>query len=330
MASSGLSRRHLAALAALWLLAGPAAAQTYPSRPIKLIVPFSAGTSSDIGARRLGQGLEKILGQPVIVENVTGAGGITGIQRVATAEPDGYTLGIGTVGTHAINMGVYKTLPYHPIRSFEPITRFITFPNVLVVNPSIEARSLAELVALARKRSAAGKPLSYASGGSGTTAHLGGEQFKQAAGVELVHVPYRGAAAGIPDLLGGRVDIMFGNISVVFEQVNSGGLRPIANTGTSRSALMPDTPSVAEAGMQQLELSNWLGLFAPTGTPRPVTDSLRAAVHTVVADPAVKAAFAQEGTDIVHDASAEDFTRFIESEITKWVGVAKAADIAPQ
>lgn len=320
----------LATLAAIGIPTVAAQAQAYPARPIKLIVPFSAGTSSDIGARRLGQGLEKALGAPVIVENVVGAGGINGMQRVASAAPDGYTLGIGTVGTHAINLGVYKALPYHPLRSFEPITRFITFPNVLVVHPSLDVRDMPGLVALARQRSREGRPLSYASGGSGTTAHLGGEQFRQAVSADVVHVPYRGAAAAIPDLLGGRIDMMFGNISVVFEQVRAESLRPLANTGAARSELMPTVPSVGEIGMPQLELSNWLGLFAPAGTPREITDRLRDAVRATLADPALKAAFAQEGTDLVQDASAADFTRFIEAEMEKWTGVTRTAGIAPQ
>ncbi|TDR92881.1 Bug family tripartite tricarboxylate transporter substrate binding protein [Enterovirga rhinocerotis] len=320
----------LAALAAIWLPADAAHGQAFPTRPIKLVVPFSPGTSSDIGARRLGQGLETVLGVPVIVENVVGAGGINGMQRVASAPADGYTLGIGTVGTHAINLGVYKALPYHPIRSFEPVTRFITFPNVVVVHPALDVRDMAGLVALARRRGAEGRPLSYASGGSGTTAHLGGEQLKQAAGVDLVHVPYRGAAAAMPDLLSGRVDMMFGNISVVFEQVRAGSLRALANTGTARSDLMPQIPAVGEVGMKQLELSNWLGVFAPAGTPAEITGRLRSAVHRTLAVPALKAAFAQEGTDLVEDDSAAAFTRFIEAEMDKWTGVTRAAGIAPQ
>jgi tripartite-type tricarboxylate transporter receptor subunit TctC len=311
-------------------VAVPAHADPYPSRPVKIVVPFSAGTTSDVGARRLAQGMERILKQPFVVENVGGSGGINGTQRVANAEADGYTLLVGTIGTHGINLGVYRSLPYDPLRSFEPISRFISYPNILVVNPSLEARTLSDLIRLARERSAAGKPLNYASGGAGTSSHIGGEQLKQVVGAELVHVPYRGVAAAVPDLLSGRVDMLLGSPSVVSEFVKAGSLRALANSGSSRSSLLPEVATVSELGFPQLELSGWNGLFAPAGTNPEITDRLRATLHTVLGQSDVQAAFAQEGTDIVQDANEAEFTQFIESEIGKWVSVAKTAGITAQ
>jgi tripartite-type tricarboxylate transporter receptor subunit TctC len=312
------------------VVAVPAHADPYPNRPVKIVVPFSAGTTSDVGARRLAQGMEKILKQPFVVENVGGSGGINGTQRVANAEPDGYTLLVGTIGTHGINLGVYRSLPYDPLRSFEPISRFISYPNILVVNPSLEARTLSDLIRLARERSAAGRPLNYASGGAGTSSHIGGEQLKQVVGAELVHVPYRGVAAAVPDLLSGRIDMLLGSPSVVSEFVKAGSLRALANSGSSRSALLPEVATVSELGFPQLELSGWNGLFAPAGTNPEFTERLRATVHTVLNQPDVQAAFAHEGTDIVHDTNAAEFTQFIESEIGKWVSVTKTAGITAQ
>lgn len=328
-----LARRQVLGAAVAAIAAarpGPARASAYPVRPIKLIVPFGGGTSSDIGARRLGQGMERILKQSFVVENVGGSGGIVGAQRVAAAEPDGYTLLVGTIGTHGINLGVYKSLPYDPLRSFAPISRFISYPNILVTNPAIEARTLPELIGAIRSRAAAGRPLSYASGGPGTSSHIGGEQLKQAAGAELVHVPYRGVATAIPDLLAGRVDMLLGSPSIILEHVKAGSMRAVFSSGPSRTALMSEVPSVVELGYPQLEMAGWLGLFAPAGTPPTVTDRLREAAHAVLADPEVKAVFAQEGTDLLQDASAADFRRFIESEGSKWVAVTKAAGIVPQ
>lgn len=317
-----------AAACALAALSPAFAADDYPSRPIKLIVPFAAGASSDIAARRVGEAMSRTLGKPIVVENMPGAGGIVGIQRFLQQPADGYTLLAGTISTHAVNLGIYKSLPYDPVKDFAPISRISSFPNILVVHPSLGVKTLPELVALMKKRPT--EPLSFASGGKGSTSHLGGEQLKQASGVDMIHVPYASVAVAIPDLLSGRVAMTFGNMTVVQPFIEKGNVVAIANTGTTRSPLLPNVPTVKEQGFEAMELSAWIALFARAGTSPAIVKQLHAAAKAAVATPEVKASFQVLGTTPESDESPQDFARFINQEIRKWMAVAKAADIKPE
>ena len=305
-------------------------ADEFPVRPIKLIVPYSAGSSADISARRVGEAMSRTLGKPIIVENVGGAGGVVGTMKFLQQPADGYTLLAGAIATHAINVGLYKTLPYDPVKDFAPISRISSFPNILVVHPSVNARTLPELVSLLKKRTADQPPLSFGSGGKATTAHLGGEQLKLVTGADLIHVPYASVAVAVPDVLAGRVSMLFGNMPVVQSFIEKGSLIAIANTGTARSALLPKVPTVKEQGFEAMELSAWIGLFAPAGTPAPIVKQLHAAVRAAVATPEVRESFRTLGATPESDASPEDFGLFINEEIKRWVGVTKAAGIKPE
>lgn len=322
----------LAALAAITLSASaPALAQNdFPDRPMKLIVPFSAGASSDVAARRVGEAMSRTLGQPIVIENVTGAGGLAGIRRFKQQAADGYTLLAGSISTHAINVGMHKTLPYDPLQDFEPISRISSFPNILVVHPSLGVKNLHELVTLLKKRPASEVPLSFASGGKGSTSHLGGEQLKQVAGIDLIHVPYSSVSVAMPDFLAGRTQIMFGNMTVVQPFIEKGSVVAIANTASERSPLLPNVPTVKEQGFESMELSAWIGLFAPAGTPPAVVKKLHAAARAAVNSPEVRESFKPLGTTPESDASPEDLRKFIAQEIKKWVGVARASGIAPE
>ena len=215
------------------------AVDNFPNRPITIIIPFTAGGSSDLTARRVGDAMGKVLKQPIIVQNLPSAGGIFGVNSVVKAPKDGYTLLAGTISTHAINAGLYKNLPYDPLKDFVPITRIGSFPNILVVQSSLKINTLPQLIELARQRQAQGKPLNYASGGVGSTSHLGGELLRQVAGVEMIHVPYKGAAGAMGDLLGGRIDLIFGNSQLVLPHIKTGQLVPLAVTTSARSDLLP-------------------------------------------------------------------------------------------
>ena len=302
----------------------------FPARPIKLIVPYSPGSSSDISARRVGEAMSRTLGKPIIVENVPGAGGVVGTMRFLQQPADGYTLLAGAIATHAINVGIYKTLPYDPVKDFAPISRISSFPNILVVHPSVNVKTLPELVSLLKKRTVDQAPLSFGSGGKATTAHLGGEQLKLVTGAELIHVPYASVAVAVPDLLAGRVSMLFGNMPVVQPFIEKGSLIAIANTGATRSPLLPNVPTVKEQGYEAMELSAWIGLFAPAGTPASVVKQLHAAAKSAVTTPEVRESFRTLGAMPESDASPEDFGIFIKEEIKKWVGVTKAAGIKPE
>ena len=302
----------------------------FPARPIKLIVPYSPGSSADISARRVGEAMSRILGKPIIVENVAGAGGVVGTMKFLQQPADGYTLLAGAIATHAINVGIYKTMPYDPVKDFAPISRISSFPNILVVHPSVSARTLPELVLHLKKRTTDQIPLSFGSGGKATTAHLGGEQLKLVTGAELIHVPYASVSVAVPDLLAGRLSMLFGNMPVVQPFIEKGSLIAIANTGATRSPLLPRVPTVKEQGFEALELSAWIGLFAPAGTPASVVKQLHAAAKAAVATPEVKESFRTLGAMPESDASPEDFGIFIKEEIKKWVEVIKAAGIKPE
>ncbi|MEP9375927.1 tripartite tricarboxylate transporter substrate binding protein [Aquabacter sp. CN5-332] len=325
--SLSMSKRLLAAILAAGCLfaAAPGKADTYPSRAITLVAPFTPGTPADLAARRLGQALTEILHQPVVVENRTGAGGTTGSTYVSKATPDGYTLLAGTQSTHAINVGLYKSLPYDPIKDFAPVSRISAAPNVLVVNPGLKVKTLAELIALAKKRATEGKPLTFASGGNGTTAHIAAELLKQAAGIDLVHIPYKGTSQGVTDVVSGQVDMIFGPIAVVRGFVDKGTLTALAITSDARSPLMPQVPTVAEAGLENAKMSVWIAVYAPPGTPEPVVATLSKAINEAGKLQSVKDGFAADGSDVVTDKTPADFVKFNQEEIDRWVKVVKAS-----
>ncbi|KOC20521.1 LacI family transcriptional regulator [Comamonas testosteroni] len=322
--SLSLSRRHslqtLAATALFALGAAPAMAQTpYPSKPITMIVPFSAGGTTDILARVVGQALSTELGQSIIIDNRPGAGGNIGGQAAARAAGDGYTLFMGTVGTHAINEALYKKMPFDPVKDFAPLTRVANVPNLLVAHPSQPFKTVKEMMAYAKANP--GK-LNFGSSGSGSSIHLSGELFKSMTRLDMVHVPYKGSAPAITDLLGNQIAIMFDNMPSAIQHVRSGKLRPIAVTTAKRSPELPDVPTVAEAGVPGYEATSWFGLFVPVKTPADIQQKLHAAIAKVLKDPAVIKKINDQGGEVVIDTQ-EGFARFIDAEAKKWGKVVK-------
>ncbi|WP_232338140.1 tripartite tricarboxylate transporter substrate binding protein [Bordetella flabilis] len=306
------------------LTGGPAqaadAAAGFPDRPVRLIVPFPPGGGTDILARPVAQKLGEKWGQPVIVENRAGAGGNIGTEAAARAPADGYTLVLGTVGTHAINQSLYKHLPYDAVRDFAAITLVANTPNVLVLNPAVPARSVQELIALAKARPGA---LNYASPGNGTPPHLAAEIFKSMAGVSITHVPYKGSGPAMTDLLGGQVQMMIANAPVVLPYIKSGKLIGLASTSAARPAMLRDLPTLSEAGLKGYEADTWYGLFAPAGTPPAVVQKLNADVVAVLGSPEIQAFFAEQGAEVIGD-SAADASAKVRAEVEKWHGVIQA------
>jgi tripartite-type tricarboxylate transporter receptor subunit TctC len=314
----------IAALAALGATAAPAAspADNYPSRIVKMIVPFPAGGTTDIFARHIGDRLAKALGHNFVIDNRGGAGGNIGSDAVAKADPDGYTLLIGTVGTHAINHSLYARMPYDALKDFAPVAFAAGVPNVLVVSPkNVKATTVQELIAEAKS---APKKLNFASSGNGTSIHLSGEMFKQMTGVDIVHVPYRGSAPAVNDLIAGQVDLMFDNLPSSIQQVRGGNLRAIAVTSAKRSSALPDTPTIAESGVPGFEASSWFAIFAPAKTPKEIVDKLNAEVLKILADPEVQSRFAEIGGEI-RMYKPDELRAFVQSEIEKWAKVVKAS-----
>jgi len=323
--SSPLSRRIVlaAALAGAAAAAAPlAAAEPYPTRPVRMVVPFPAGGTTDIFARLMAERLSGALGQNVFVENRGGAGGNLGSDGVAKAQPDGYTILMGTVGTHAINPSLYRQMPYDALRDFEPVAFVAGVPNVLVVNPrNVKARTVQEFIAEAK---ASTKTLNMASSGNGTSIHLSGEMFKQATGVNMTHVAYRGSGPAVTDLVGGQVDLMFDNLPSSIEQIRAGNLRAIALTSAKRVSALADTPTIAEGGVPGFEASSWFGIFAPAKTPREIVDRLNAEVRKALADGDVQKRYADIGGEI-RLYTPDEFRAFVQAEGVKWAAVVKAS-----
>ena len=311
-------RALLAGLIAAALPLG-AAAQNYPTKPITIIVPFSAGGTTDILARVVGQALSTELGQSVVIDNRAGAGGNIGGALAAKAPADGYTLFMGTVGTHAINEALYKKMPFNPIKDFAPLTRVANVPNLLVANPKQPFKTVQELIAYAKAHPG---EVNFGSSGSGSSIHLSGELFKSMAKVDMVHVPYKGSAPAVTDLLGNQIAIMFDNMPSAIQHVRAGKLRPIAVTTAKRSPELPDVPTIAEAGVPGYEATSWFGMFAVAGTPKPVLDKLHAALVKVLGQPDVKKKIAEQGGDVVAETPAQ-FATFIKAETAKWGKVVK-------
>ena len=313
------SGRVGAAILAMWLAWLPAQAQDYPSKPIRMIVPFAAGGILDIVTRAVGDRLSGSLGQPIVVDNRGGAGGSIGTEIASRAAPDGYTLLTGHIGTHAINPSVYPKLGYDPVKDFAPITLAAMFPLGLFVHPSVPAQSVRELIALAKAKPGA---INFASAGSGGPTHMAGEMLKAMAHVDIVHVPYKGNAAALNDLLGGRVQIFFSNLVTALPHARAGRLRALAVSTAKRSQLAPQLPTVAESGVPGYDLTNWVGMFAPADTPRPIVMRLNRDMGAILNAADLKDRFRVQGLDLV-STTPEAFGAFIRSELAKWRRVVK-------
>jgi tripartite-type tricarboxylate transporter receptor subunit TctC len=315
-----LSRILLALAAACVATVAPAQAP-WPVKPVKIVVPFPAGGATDIAARALAERMAITWKQPVTVENRGGAGGNVGSDVVAKSPPDGYTLIMGVTGSHAINISLYAKMPYDPVRDFEPISQVAVVPNVIVLHPSVKANSLAEFVALAK---ATPGRYDYASLGSGTAAHLGMEMFKRTAGVFLVHIPYRGSAPAVADLIGGQVQVMMDGLPSALPHVRAGRLKALAITSLKRSAAAPELPTIAESGYAGFYADAWSGLFAPHGTPKPVVERIADETRRILALPEVRERLGGLGAEPVGSTPAE-FARHVKTEIDKWAAVVKAS-----
>ncbi len=310
----------VAAVAAVTVAASALAqAPAYPSKPIRLVVPFPPGGATDILARDVAQRLTEAWGQSVVVDNRPGAGGNIGTELVAKAAPDGYTLEMGTVGTHAINASLYAKMPYDPVKDFAPVILVAGVPNVLVVNPSLPVNSVAELIAYAKANP--GK-LNFASSGNGTSIHLSGELFKVMAGVQMVHVPYKGSAPAVQDLIAGQVQLMFDNLPPSLPQIRAGKLRALAVTSATRAPALPDVPTIAEAGLPGFEASSWFGILAPAGTPPAIVAKLNTEIGKWLATPEAQEKLRSQGASPA-GGSPEDFAKHIAAETTKWAKVVK-------
>ncbi|HKC44252.1 MAG TPA: tripartite tricarboxylate transporter substrate binding protein [Burkholderiales bacterium] len=316
--------RQLAAAAALLLLNSVTGAQTYPAKPVTVIVPFAVGGSTDIVARIVAQELSTSLGKQVIVDNRTGGGGVIGWGAVARAAPDGYTL-LTEELSFAIAAGLIPNLPYDPKSAFAHITNAVSVPHVLVVNPSVKANTVKELVVLAKADP--GK-LNYGSGGNGTNTHVGGELFKSLTGVEMTHVPYRGAGAAIQDLIAGQVQVLVTSVPTALPYIKSGKLRALMVTSAKRVAVLPDVPSASEAGVPKMLMDFWIGFAAPAGTPQPVIERLNKEIVAALAAPATKKRLAELGLEPVGSTPAQA-TKLVDDEIQRWSAVVKAANIKP-
>jgi tripartite-type tricarboxylate transporter receptor subunit TctC len=314
--------RFLAKIVLLGLLPLTATAQQWPAKPIRVVVPFTAGGSTDVVARIVAEKLSPRLGQPVVVDNKAGAGGAIGSDFVAKAPADGYTLLVGTSSTMAIAPHVYTKLPYSPVRDLTPVTLLGIADIMVVVNPArVSARSIKDLVTHAKANP--GK-LSFASGGNGSISHLLGEYFNSMAKVDITHVPYKGDAQMVTDLLGGQVDMAFGTAVVFLPHLKSGKLVAIAVTNPTRSTTLPDLPTIAEAGVPGYEALQWFGIAAPANTPQVIVRQLNAELRAILASPEVRARFGELGFDVVGN-TAEEFSRFVAAEDQKWK---KIADVA--
>jgi tripartite-type tricarboxylate transporter receptor subunit TctC len=300
-------------------------AQAYPSRPIRLVVPFPPGGSADILGRALAQRLGDGLGQSVVVENRPGAGTAIAAELVAKAAPDGYTLMLGTVSSHAINPALNPKLPFDPLRDFTPIAPVASIPFALLVHPSVPARTLPEFIGYARSKP--GK-LDYSSAGSGTSNHLAGELFEAMTGTYMVHIPYRGSAPALQDLIAGRVSVMFDLVLTAAPHVRSGAVRGLAVTGAKRSAALPDLPTIAESGLSGYEVSAWFGVFGPAGLPRPVVDRLNAEIARALAASDLQQRLASQGAETLA-GSPDEFAAYLKAEIAKWGKVVRDAGIRP-
>lgn len=318
---------RLAALAALLLAAPVSQAQDFPSKPIRIIVPYTAGGSSDYVARTIATRLQENLKNPVTVENKPGGNAQIGCDYVAKSAPDGYTLLLAGLTTHAAAPALYKKLPYDTIKDFAPITNLIESPLVVVVHPDVHASTLQEFVSLAKANP--GK-LNYGSAGVGNTLHLAGEMFRMSTGTDIVHIPYKGASQALGDLLGGRIQVMFDLPQTPLANIQAGKLRALAVTGNERLSLLPNVPTTAEAGVPAFTFGTWIGLVAPAGTPPAIVNRLYSEIAKAVTHPEVREAFAKMAMLVAPSASPEAFGKRIQMETERLAKVIRAAGIQPE
>ncbi|MEI8154536.1 MAG: tripartite tricarboxylate transporter substrate binding protein [Hyphomicrobiales bacterium] len=327
MKITALSRRAALTAASAALLAGPqAGAQAFPNRPIRFIVPNPPGGGSDLLGRGLANYLANAWSATIVPENRSGAAGAIGADIVAKAPPDGYTMFIGNIGPNAINKALVANLAYDPSRDFTPISQFIAFPNVLIVHPSVKAESVKDLIDLAKAKPGG---LSYASSGPGSSLHLSGELFQVMASVKLTHVPYRGAAPAIADLLAGVVDMIFENITNALPHIRANKVRALAVTTLARSPELPTVPTLSESGLPGYDVSSWFGLFGPADLPSDLVERYYAGVKGYLAQPGTAKQLGEMGANIV-GSSPKEFAVFVRSEIAKWTKLVEQAGIPKQ
>lgn len=302
---------------------GAARAEAYPSKPVKIVIPFVAGGSSDIVGRAIGSKFQELLGQPAVVENKPGANGAIAAEYVAKSEPDGYTVLVGSIGVFSINAALFKDLRYQPVRDFAPITLAVTTPNILIAKPGLPAASVKELVEYARKNPGR---LSYCSSGTGSSDHLTGEVFKQSADVQAVHVPYKGGAACQTDLMGGQIDFSFQNMGAVTNYIRAGKMKALAVTAAARHPQLANVPSAREAGFPELVVTSWQAAAAPAKTPREVVAKLNDAMARTLKSPDVRERMNQIGFDVVA-GTPEEFGAFMKAEVERWTQVVERGGI---
>jgi tripartite-type tricarboxylate transporter receptor subunit TctC len=319
MRKMGLSL--LGVFAVLLALALPAAAQDYPTKPVRLIIPFPPGGSNDVVGRMIATQLGERLGKQVVVDNRGGAGGVLGTEVVANSAPDGYTLLVISLA-YAVNPALYK-LKYDPSKAFAPVAMLGSGANVLTVHPLVPVNSVKELIALAKQKPG---ELNYASAGAGSFQHLGSELFKVMAGVDIVHVPFKGGGPAMIDVVGGHSQVLFSSLVQATSHIRSGKLRALGTGGPKRAAILPDIPTIAEAGVPGYEMANWWGIVAPAGTPQAIIDKLAKELGVVLSSPETQKQFASEGAEVVQKTPAE-FAKHIETELAKWQRVVKEAGI---
>jgi tripartite-type tricarboxylate transporter receptor subunit TctC len=324
-----LHRRLLMAFATATALAAiaPVHAQSWPTKPVRIVVPFPAGGTTDIVARSLGAELQKMWGQSVVIDNRPGAGGNIGADAVAKSAPDGYTVLMGTVGTHSINHSLFaqngQKMPFDPVKDFVPITLCAAVPNVMVINPKLPVNSVPEFIQYAKANP--GK-VNMASSGNGTSIHLTGELFKTVTGTYMVHLPYRGSAPALTDLIAGNVNVMFDNLPSALPHIKSGRLKALAVTSRTPSAALPGVPTIEQAAnLKDFDASSWFGLFAPAGTPRPIVDKIQGDVAKALAVPEVRERFVSQGAEPGGN-TPDQFSAFIKGEIEKWARVVKVSN----
>ena len=316
----------IAATLSFGVVINSAQAQNYPNHPITLVIPFAPGGSTSIVGRGIADKMSELLGEKVIVDNRPGAGGTVGTKAVAKSDPDGYTLVLGYTGTLAIGPSLYKNPGYDPRKDFAPIGMIGNAPNSLVVHPSFPAKTVAELIAYAKANP--GK-VNFGSAGAGTASHITGEYFGRAAGITLVHIPYKGTGPALTDLLGGHIPMAFAPIPASHPNVSAGKLRALAVTSSTRSSLLPDVPTMIEAGLPGFDASLYYGLAAPAGTPRPIIDKLNKALRDALASDEVKRQLGNDGTDIT-PGTPEDYGDFIDKDEKKWAQLVKASGVEPE
>ncbi len=311
-------RAACAAAATLIAIAAPALSQQYPSKPIRLVVPYPPGAGTDILARTVGQRLSDSMGQQVVIDNRPGAGGTIGTEIAAKAPGDGYTLLLGPT-SHAINPSIYSKLPYNTLKDFAPVSTVASATIVLVVHPTLPVASVKELVALAKAKPGT---LAIGSAGNGTVFHLAGELFKQAAGIDLTHVPYKGGSPAMTALIGGQINVLFETLLALQPHIKAGRAKPLAVAGAQRSSVLPDLPTMVESGFAAIVAENWYGLYVPSSTPKDIVAKLNAEVLKALRTPEMKERLASQGAEVVADTPAQLDT-FLKSEMSKWARVVK-------